>query len=104
MIIIKLPKLKYVKVKIHRRFNGNIKNSTITQVPSGKYYVSILVDTSDVKKKSILDKKIGIDLCVKDLCITSDGEKIENPKILRKNESHKCFDYTNIYDFHFTYN
>ncbi len=83
---IKLPKLKYVKAKVHRRFNGTIKSATITQVPSGKYYVSILVETTDIKKKPMLDNKIGIDLGIKDLCITSNGDKFENPKILKKYE------------------
>ena len=83
---VKLPKLKYVKSKIHRKFNGSIKNATITQVPSGKYYVSILVDTDEVNKKVTLDKTIGIDLGIKDLCITSDGEKYKNPKTIKKYE------------------
>ena len=83
---IKLPKLKYVKAKIHRRFNGVIKNAIISQVPSGKYYVSLLIDTLDIKKMPMLNKKIGIDLGIKDLCITSDGEKIENPKTIKKYE------------------
>lgn len=30
---IKLPKLKKVKVKLHRRFNGQIKSVTVSQVP-----------------------------------------------------------------------
>ena len=83
---IKLPKLKYVKAKIHRRCNGIIKNATISQVPSGKYYVSILVDVSNIKKMSMLNKNIGIDLGIKNLCITSDGDKYKNPKILKKYE------------------
>lgn len=83
---IKLPKLKYVKSKIHRNFFGNIKSATITQVPSGKFYVSVLVETTDIKKKPILDKNVGIDLGIKDLCITSDGEKFENPKTIKKYE------------------
>lgn len=32
------------------------------------------------------DKKVGMDLGIKDLCITSDGKKYENPKTLRKYE------------------
>ena len=83
---IKLPKLKYVKAKIHRNFFGNIKSATIKQVPSGKYYVSILVDAPNIKKKTMLDKYVGIDLGIKDLCITSDGEKVENPKTIKKYE------------------
>ena len=42
---VKLPKLKGVKAKLHRNFIGQIKSATISQVPSGKYYVSILVET-----------------------------------------------------------
>ena len=42
---IKLPKLKGVKAKLHRKFDGKIKSATVSQVPSGKYYVSVLVET-----------------------------------------------------------
>ncbi|MDE5834143.1 MAG: IS200/IS605 family element transposase accessory protein TnpB [Ruminococcus sp.] len=82
---IKLPKLKQVKAKVHRKFTGEIKSATVSQTPSGKYYVSVLVET----EHAILpptDKKIGMDLGLKDLCITSDGKKYENPKTLRKYE------------------
>ena len=57
---IKLPKLKYVKAKLHCKFDGNIKNATISKLPSGKYYVSILVETECVKYP-VSDNKIGID-------------------------------------------
>ncbi len=39
---VKLPKLKTVKAKLHREFQGQIKSATVSQVPSGKYYVSIV--------------------------------------------------------------
>ena len=45
---VKLPKLKNVKAKLHRKFSGQIKSATISQIPSGKYYVSILVETEHV--------------------------------------------------------
>ncbi len=80
---IKLPKLKEVKAKLHRVFEGQIKSATVLQVPSGKYYVSILVETNHCEMPHT-DKKIGMDLGIKDLCITSDGKKYENPKTIRK--------------------
>ena len=46
---VKLPKLKGIKAKPHRNFIGQIKSATISQVPSGKYYVSILVETEHVE-------------------------------------------------------
>ncbi len=80
---IKLPKLKTVKAKLHRKFTGKIKSATISQVPSGKYYVSVLVETNQPQMQHT-DKNIGLDLGIKDLCITSDGEKYENPKTIKR--------------------
>lgn len=82
---VKLPKLKWVKSKIHREFVGKIKSATISQVPSGKYFVSILVETEHIPMSST-ECCIGIDLGIKDLLITSDGEKKENPKHIKKYE------------------
>lgn len=79
---IKLPKLKQIKAKLHRKFTGQIKSATVSQTPSGNYYVSVLVETEHTTLPST-NRKIGIDLGIKDLCITSDGKKYENPKTLR---------------------
>lgn len=83
---IKLPKIGYVRLKQHRDFDGTIKSVTISQVPSGKYYISILVDKDDIAQLPHTDNKVGIDLGIKDLVITSDGVKYENPKTLKKYE------------------
>ena len=80
---IKLPKLKEVKAKVHRGFNGKIKSATVSQTPSGKYFVSVLVETSH-EEMPHRNKNTGLDLGVKDLCITSDGKKHENPKTIKK--------------------
>ena len=83
---IKLPKLKsMVKIKQHREFDGLIKSCTISQVPSGKYFVSILVDT-EINQLPKVDKKVGVDVGLKEFAITSDGEFFHNPKWLRKSE------------------
>lgn len=82
---IQLPKLKWIKAKVHREFVGKIKSATISHTPSGKYFVSILVDTENVQLPK-LETKVGIDLGLKDFAITSDGEVFDNPKWLRKQE------------------
>ena len=82
---IKLPKLKWIKAKIHREFTGRIKIATISQVPSGKYFVSILVETEHIpieKNESV----IGVDLGIKDLLITSNGDKFKNLHLMKKYE------------------
>ena len=83
---IKLPKIGLVRVKKHRDFDGLIKSVTVSKNPSGKYYVSVLVEQEEKEKFPATDSKIGIDLGIKEFCITSDGEMIENPKYLRKSE------------------
>lgn len=82
---IKLPKLKWVKAKVHREFTGNIKSATISQVSSGKYFVSILVETGHIPMEQTYGQ-VGIDLGIKDLLITSDGEKKNNIRTTKKYE------------------
>lgn len=82
---IKLPKLKWVKAKVHRNFVGQIKSATISQTPSGKYFVSILVETEHIPMEST-GCMVGVDLGIKDLLITSDGEKFDNIHTTKKYE------------------
>ena len=83
-----LPKFKKtIKVKIDRKFCGKIKTCTIKKTPTNKYFISVLVETTDIipKKPKIEEKTaIGIDLGIKDFAILSTGEKIENQKNLAK--------------------
>ena len=81
---IKLPKIGLVRVKKHIDFDGTIKSVKVSQEPSGKYYVSVLVDCEEQEKLYKSENEIGIDLGIKEFCITSDGEMIENPKYFRK--------------------
>ena len=74
-----------VKIKQHRLFDGIIKSCTISKTPSNRYYVSILVDT-EIQQLKPVDKKIGIDVGLKEFAICSDGFRVENPKYLRKSE------------------
>jgi putative transposase len=70
-----------------RTFEGKIKQATISKTPTGKYFVSILVETTDnllVKKPITRDNTIGIDLGIKEFLITSEGLKIKNPKFLKE--------------------
>lgn len=83
---IKLPKIGLVRVKKHRNFEGIIKSVTVSQNPSGKYYVSVLVNQNEKEKLPIGNNEIGIDLGIKEFAITSDGEMVENPKYLRRYE------------------
>lgn len=81
---IKLPKLGLVKTKNKLIPQGRILSATVTQEPSGKYYVSLCCTDVEVNVLPTTDKNIGIDLGIKDFAITSDGEKIQNQKYLQQ--------------------
>ena len=82
---VKLPKMGSVRCKIHRMPEGRILSATISEEPSGRYYVSILC--TDVPEPSMPQGKldvIGIDAGVHDLMVRSDGVRVPNPKRLDK--------------------
>lgn len=81
---IKLPKLGMVKTKNKLIPSGRILNATISQEPSGKYYVSLCCADVDIPILEKTDNSIGLDLGIKEFCITSDGVMVENPKYLKK--------------------
>ena len=86
-----IPKFKEgIKMSLHRPTKGIIKSATISVTPTGKYFVSILCDTKEelpTKAPIKENTTIGVDLGIKDFCITSEGEVFENPKYLRKAQS-----------------
>ena len=83
---IKIPKLKSkIKIVLHRQFKGLIKSATISKTPSNQYYISILVDTENIKLPKS-NNKIGVDLGLKEFAICSNGDRFDNPKNLRKSE------------------
>lgn len=82
---IKLPKLGLVRFAKSREVHGRILNATIRRNPSGKHFVSILVET-EVQPLEKTGSSVGIDVGLKDFAILSDGTKYKNPKWLRKLE------------------
>src|SRR5215813_6495968 len=61
--------------------DAKLVNLTVSRDTSGRYFVSILVET-DVKPLKKAKAEVGIDVGVKTLATTSDGEKLENPRPL----------------------
>jgi putative transposase len=83
---VKLPKIGWVNTKLHRKFTGIGKTATVSKTPTGKFYISILVDDEQESPvKFLFNEKVtvGIDVGIKDFAVLSNGEKIENPKYLR---------------------
>ncbi|MBD2082542.1 RNA-guided endonuclease TnpB family protein [Leptolyngbya sp. FACHB-17] len=85
---IKFPgKLGTMKAKIHRDCVGKLKTVTVSKMPDGRYYASLLFDDGTTKQESSSEgKAVGIDLGLIDFAVTSDGSKFNNPKHLKKHE------------------
>ena len=81
---IKLPKLGMVKTRTKLLPQGRIINATISQEPSGKYYVSLCCTDVEIQKLEKTGKEMGIDLGIKSFAVTSSGETIPNPRYLQK--------------------
>lgn len=78
-----LPKIGWCHYYKHRDIVGAIKTVTISRTPTGKYFVCILCDTHIPKPDKVEIKEsttVGLDLGIKTLVVTSDGEMFENQR------------------------
>jgi putative transposase len=80
-----VPKVGWIKIVLHRPIEGVMKNLTVSKTKSGKYFASIQVE-QEIESPTYTGGQIGIDLGLKDFAVTSDGQKFQSPKYLRKSE------------------
>ena len=71
-----------------QKYNKNIRSATLSKTKSGNYFLSILIEIpqEEIVKFEQTNKKVGIDLGVKDFVITSDGEIFKNRHFLKRQE------------------
>ena len=85
---IKLPKLGLVKFIQHRQIPNNqiIKSCTISKTPTGKYYISILVEYEEVINPIQINYNnvLGLDMDMKNLYTDSQCIRAEYPRFYRK--------------------
>ena len=88
---LRLPKVGLVKMVQHRIISDNekIKSATITRTPSGKYYVSILVEYDKIIPEIELskDKAIGLDYASHSFYVDSQGREADYLKFYREAQS-----------------
>ena len=80
---ISLPKIKNIKIKMHRKFDGVIKTVTVSKECDGTYYISLLVE-ENIEAKPKSNNSVGIDLGIKSYIVDSNAERIDNPKHLTR--------------------
>lgn len=91
-----LANIKNIKFRCSKKYaeylqkhKANIRQATLTKLPCGEFYLSILVD-GDLTHKGVQDTDncVGIDLGIKNFVITSEGEVFDNLHF-KKNETNK---------------
>jgi putative transposase len=84
--ILKIAKNKdSLDIRWSRKFSGEPTSVTVSKDCADRYFVSFAVE-EQVFEFSKLDKTIGIDVGIKDVCITSEGFKSGSPQYTRKYE------------------
>lgn len=71
-----------------KKYKDIIRSATLSKTKSGNFFLSILVDIpeGELVKFVKTNKKVGIDLGVKDFVITSDGVVFENKHFFKREE------------------
>lgn len=83
---VQLPKLGKVKCRISKPVEGRILSATVSQTPSGKYFVALCCTDVDMEPLPSTGAVVGIDMGLKAFAITSDGVEYPNHKYLSKSQ------------------
>jgi putative transposase len=80
-----IPKSKEpLNIRWSRDIPNTPTSATISKTPSGKYFISFVCEFTPIKTSGT--SITGIDLGIKDFIVTSDGNRVPNPKYLAKLE------------------
>jgi putative transposase len=86
---VKIPKVGQIKAVISREIVGTIKTITISRTSTGKYFASVLCDDgleAPAKMPVTEAGTVGIDLGLKDFAVLSTGERVANPRNIKRAE------------------
>lgn len=81
--LLKLPGLGELNVRWSRVPGGIPKMVTVRRDAAGRYFVAFMVEET-IEQAAPSTKSVGIDIGLKDVIVTSDGQKSGNPRHLRR--------------------
>lgn len=83
---VQLPKLGKVKCRVSKEIKGRILSATVSQNPSGKYFVSLCCTDVEIEPLPCTGGVVGLDMGIKSFAVSSDGMEYPNRKHLAKVE------------------
>ena len=83
---VRFPKLGFVKCRVSKEVKGRILSATVSQNPSGKYFVALCCTDVEIDPLPGTGAVVGLDMGLKSFAITSDGVEYPNHKFLIKSQ------------------
>ncbi len=82
-----LSKIGDIKIKLHRAVDGEIQRLNIRKMPTGKWFVSFLVEVEPEEPLPKTGLSIGVDVGLKSFITLSNGEHVDNPRFFVREEN-----------------
>ena len=93
---IRLPKVGWVRIKLHRSFCGVIKSVNVSRSKSGNHFVVLTVETSEPVKplfnrgcRADNPSVVGLDMSMSDFVVSSELSDVAKPKYIRQYRKHE---------------
>ena len=83
---VQLPKLGLVKCRVSKEVKGRILSATISQNPSGKYFVALCCTDVEIEQLPSTGAAVGLDMGLKSFATASNGMEYPNHKYLAKSQ------------------
>lgn len=83
---VQLPKLGEVECRVSKPVKGRILSATISQNPSGKYFVSLCCTDVEIEPLPSAGAVVGLDMGLKAFAIASNSAKYPNHKYLAESQ------------------
>jgi len=79
-----ISKVGDIPMRMHRNFEGDIKQVVIKRYGSGRWFASIVVEQNIVVQKQPIKKIVGMDMGITEFLTDTAGKIVENPSYLKK--------------------
>lgn len=73
-----------VKVRLHRPIEGNVKQVSVTLSGDRHWYIAFVCDNVPAQPLPAIGVDVGIDVGLKAFLATSDGEVVDNPRLMAR--------------------
>lgn len=75
-----LSKIGDIRIKLHRAIEGAIQRLNIRKMPTGKWFVSFVVEVKPDEPLPKTGLSVGVDVGLKSFITLSNGEHVDNPR------------------------